>query len=185
MAGRNQITLYRHGKVSFDNWKWSGSRHFRQLVQQYDTQPLSERVNPNNKSIEGAFVVSSTLRRSKESALELFGRIDLSSDLFREAELPNIWPNLPPSPAVVWFAAARCFWRLGYACGCETYSEFCDRAELATQNLIDLSEKQGKVVLVGHAFVNQFIGKNLIKAGFNGPSSPSRTHMSGTVYSRN
>jgi len=87
------ITLYRHGKVAFDDWQWATAGQFRALVTAYNSQLIRLR-HDLAREVVPEIIVASTLSRSRQSAEALFGRYDIALDMFREAELPDM-PALP------------------------------------------------------------------------------------------
>ncbi len=187
-AHEAKITLFRHGRVAFNEWQWSDRSRFRHLVTQYDTAPLRPTAPPNIAHRYDT-VISSTRARSIATAGLLLRTPDCCDPIFNEAELPDLFTQgrarpFCKLPNVVWFVGARVLWRLGHSSNCESHRAFSARAERAAQRLIILATPGRSVALIGHAVMNQYIADHLNRAGFEGPRSPKREHWKGTLYRR-
>ena len=133
-----EILIYRHGRVrqtDISSFVWG---HIAEAVLAYNSAPIEGGLSKEAEPFAN-LNVTSTLRRSIDTAGQMFGRVDLIDPLFREAELPDL-PNLPlmlrPSH---WFAIARLYWLLGAYRNCEIQQLFLCRVANASRRLDDLS----------------------------------------------
>ena len=177
------IILYRHGKVGCDVWRWCRSSALRQVVNAYDAGAV---IVPTQlpSAVRPDLVIVSTKSRSEQSAKMLFGGFDERSDLFREAELPDL-PFVPIHlPAILWLVTARLVWRLGWRQNCESHADFKRRAEMAARHLVGRCADGRSVALMGHAILNREIARVLRRDGFRGLESLSRAHWSASNFRR-
>ena len=109
----------------------------------------------------------------------------ISIPLFRETELPTPLTKLYGLKlnSNIWAVILRCLWFCGYSRGCESFSNAKNRAEKASELLVEYAKEHTSVVLVGHGFFNILIARELQKAGWKGKKKTSAKHWSCTTYS--
>ena len=92
-----QITLIRHAKVDIENSQKIDSHALQQCVKRYDTAHIHTKSLPNSNTIAlvkcADVVLTSTLRRTIDSASVLGVNVYESNTLFNEAGIPEI--NVP------------------------------------------------------------------------------------------
>lgn len=172
---QSEILLFRHGKVDFDGRKWVGARELAHEVHRYNTAPLQS-WDVRNEDRLPEFVFCSTLRRSIDSAMHMFGRVDIIDPVFREAELPQL-PALPIKlPVQSLFVTARCLWLCGASRDCEQLPYFKARIQAAADILIKTSTEKKTVALVGHGVLNRFLGKEFRRRGLSASCRSNARH---------
>lgn len=167
-----EICLIRHGKPKF--WKRyepytviSGVQVEDAILDYYNSGIMTDLPPPQN-SIEAAkraaFAICSGVKRTVETAAALGIRCKLIHDpLFREPEVPYGFWKTTRLPLMLWFVLSKTGWLFGYSLNCESIEKARDRAERAATYLIDAARKHGRVVLVGHSFMNSMIFRVLLK----------------------
>ena len=163
-----EIILIRHGKPTLANNPILNAVDFTKWVRRYNFSDVSTNSRPENiiSEYKSNYIISSDLERAIHSAKIYTGRSpELISKLYREMEIPRY--KLPfRLKAMTWVYLNRTFWILGLKGSFESYSEAKVRAELATDNLVELAQEQDKVVLFGHGYLNLHIRRSLIKKGW-------------------
>ncbi|NQY89813.1 MAG: phosphoglycerate mutase family protein [Colwellia sp.] len=164
-----EIILIRHGKpTSADNpiidaseyTRWIRRYNFSDIAK--DSRP--EKINDNYKSF---YIVSSDLKRAIHSAnIYVEKSPEVTNKLYREMEIPRY--KLPfQLTAWHWVYLSRFLWMIGCKGSFESFKQAKQRAELATNQLIEIAQQQGKVVLFGHGYMNRYIRKLLIHQGWH------------------
>jgi len=186
-----KIVLMRHGKPNFDlpshRRKKVAPADLNQIKQRYD-QSL---INPNHPASHEAIITArrcnavlcSDLPRSLTSAKALgLSAIADFNTLFREPDLPHgdrRWPHLS---IYNWLIYYRFLWFFGYRHNGESIKLFKRRTRKASELLIQTARDHGSVILVGHGWINHYIARNLLAAGWQGPKSPGRQYWQFGVY---
>lgn len=166
-----QIIIIRHQKVSLT---CSGKYMYSEMgnyFASYDTARVvpivhnSVQLKPN----EVQEIYTSTLSRSIQTAELLFG----NDILFRSKDLFNEYKKHVPVirgvelGCATWKGLSTISWILGFGKNNgESYSEAKVRASLAADFLEINASYKGKVILVGHGFINHHIKKYLKKKGW-------------------
>ena len=166
-----QILIYRYGRVQQAEMNTIGPHQIAEAVRAYNSAPIEGGFSKEAEPFPN-LIVTSTLRRSIDTADQLFGRVDLTDQLFREAELPDLLKlplKLRPSH---WFVVARLYWLLGADRNCESQRLFRSRVTKAARRLDDLAREHGSVALIGHGILNQYVARELLKLGYDGPRRP-------------
>ncbi len=167
-----EICLIRHGKPQFwDRYEphtvISGDQ-VENAVLDYYNSGIQKSSFPPQYSIKAAqsaaVAFCSGLKRTVETAAALGLSCSLiSNPLFRETEVPfGFWKRLK-MPLIVWFVISRTGWLLGLPFKGETVELARLRAEQAASFLIKAAQVNGKVLLVGHGFMNSMIFRALQK----------------------
>lgn len=178
-----RILLYRHGKVDFDAGKWVKASNIHEAVREYDAAPLLDELAPET-AFKPDILVCSSLKRSIDSAAQLFRQPDVIDHQFREAELPSI-VHLPLTlPVKNLFIVARCIWLLGGHKDCEGIRDFKTRVHDAASTLDHLSKQHQQVAVIGHGIFNSYLARELLRLGFNGPKRPTRLYGHGSCFER-
>lgn len=180
-----EIILLRHGKPDFLINQKVRIRDVPNMVAGYNNSGVSQQ--PTKSAISMAYncnyIVSSDLPRSIQSA-RLLGvdEIHLSSCLFREVDLPvSIWPS-PKMSSYFWFGFFRLLWFMGHRASGESLTDARQRAQKAMQELMRLAQEHERVLFVGHGLLNQFIAKELLSYGWQGPGRAARDHWDYSAY---
>lgn len=182
-----EITLIRHGKSKLVENDRMTCLDFMQWVEKYDNNGVFEESTYPSETIEkiaaAKIVVTSDLKRAIESAKLLNPEVTgISDPIFRETELPSFAMKLLKLRPNIWAVVLRIIWLCGYSNGCESFADAKLRAKRAAQQLMDLAEKNGSVVLVGHGIFNRFIAKELQKKGWKGKRNTAAKHWNCTSY---
>src|SRR5699024_10547692 len=164
-------------------------KEFNQWVEKYDKAGvLEEDVYPlqTRKKIEQANqILTSDFKRSIQSAELLHpNATSISDSLFRETELPRSLPivkGIKLNPGM-WAVLLRCLWLAGYSRDCESMKEAKTRAGKAAEVLVEQAKKHFSVVLIGHGFLNRFIGNELHQKGLKRNERTSSKHWHATTY---
>lgn len=186
-----KITLVRHGRPQH-NLEELGSRRFipaelGQLVSLYIGSGIDRSLLPSDALIHHARqcrrIVCSDLKRSIESS-ELLGQADRHEchDVFREVDIPYFYWKFPRLKLISWVYIMRILWFAGFSRNGEPIRQTRQRLAAATQLLINEAQAHDSVMLVGHGFVNHFISKNLLAAGWQGAQKPGQQYWDYTVY---
>jgi broad specificity phosphatase PhoE len=131
-------------------------------------------------------IVSSDLKRSIESASLLSSGNSLIIDpMFREVEDPFISIPLLKFTIKSWYNIYILLWFFGLFELKSGIREGKTRAKACAQKLTDLAEEYGKVLFVGHGFMNKYIAKELNLLGWEGPKMPSKKYWEYGVYQKN
>ena len=70
----------------------------------------------------------------------------------------------------------------GYSRDCESVKEAKIRAGTAAEVLVEQAKEHFSVVLIGHGFLNRFIGNELHKKGLKRNERTSSKHWRATTY---
>ena len=183
-----EILLIRHGIPLCDHRTKIRGCDFAGWVATYDRAPIDHSMLPapelRARLAAVSCIVTSTLRRSIESALLVGGeRPAASNPLFDEAGIPTAIPfRLALSPNH-WDGLARAAWILGWSPGVESFRAARTRAAQAAAHLDALSREHGAVALFGHGMLNTLIGHALRGSGWTGRGSP-RTYWGSVVFQK-
>ena len=184
----------RHGEpdVSILSNKRIKSKDLLEGLEIYNSCGILNASKPEGTILDGfrefSAVVSSDLKRSIESALLLCSQQSLIVDaLFREVEEVFFRiPILKFTPRI-WVNIIILFWFIGLLELKRSFREAKIRAKRCAEKLIGLAEEHGKVLLVGHGFINTYIAKELVSLGWDGPKikMPNKTYWGYDLYKNN
>lgn len=178
-----KILLYRHGKIDFDTGKRIEASNIHEAVREYDAAPLLDELAPET-AFKPDILVCSSLKRSIDSAAQLFRQPDVIDRQFREAELPSI-VHLPFTlPVKNLFIVARCIWLLGGHKDCESIRDFKTRVHEAASTLDHLSKQHKQVAVIGHGILNHYLAHELLRLNFDGPKRPTRPYGHASCFER-
>jgi len=165
-----EIVLIRHGKPTGAVYPRMNAKGFAKWVRNYNQSGIVIGTQPKNnmaRDFNEHYVVSSDLKRAIDSAHICFNnKPSQTYRVFREMEIPRY--KLPFTlKASTWLYLNRVLWTLGLKGSFESYSAAKKRAEVASQQLIELANKHDKVVVVSHGYINFFIRRYLSKNGWD------------------
>jgi broad specificity phosphatase PhoE len=180
-----QITLIRHGKPVFELSGSVRARDLRKHVIRYNASGISDTPPPYTIELakEHHIVVCSDLIRSVESAQALgFDEIHASEPLFGEAAIPHFSRGSVKLPVNTWIILLRTLSLMGFSKNGESFRNTKKRAMLAADKLVQLADQYGRVLLVGHGFINYFIARELLASGWTGPARPGKDFWGFGIY---
>ncbi len=182
-----EIILIRHGKPKIDISGKMSASNFGKRVIDYDRTGINSEPKPTNEAYEKTkgcrFVICSTLPRSIESALALnIETPDMISHLFRECEMPYADWKYPELTGASWSIFFRILQRMGYTSNTESYKMIKHRTKKCAEQLVELSEKHGSVLFVGHGALIWFIHKQLLRMKWSGPQKSVKKHWEFGTY---
>lgn len=90
-------------------------------------------------------------------------------------------PLLNLTPAA-WSRIFILLWFMGLLALKKGFREGRARAREGAQRLASLAEAHGKVLFVGHGFINTYIARELNLPGWHGPKMPGRRYWGYGVY---
>lgn len=168
-----QIILVRHGKPDLSSKARCTPREMKDWVARYQKAPVPSGLEPaetRRLAQEAGYVVSSPLGRCVRSLEYLLGRSGSPvDDRCAEAHLPYLELDAPRLPVKAWRLLFRSAWFLGFAAHTESIGSSSVRAGQAADRLIELAERHGSVLLLGHGIMNVLIAWQLRKRGWRGP----------------
>lgn len=190
MSLRMKIVLIRHGKPKIDTSIKISAADFGAWVSDYDLASLDKEYRPTQLAIEtatsSAFSVCSSLPRSIESAAFLgINEPDITSQQFRECEMPYLKWTYPNLSIKSWSVFFRLLQLAGYSNNAESYKDIKRRSEACAVQLANLSHKHGSVIFIGHGTLNWFLHKDLKKMGWVGPKKSAKKHWEWAEYNFN
>lgn len=167
-----EIILIRHGKPTYadsaENIALNASE-YTNWIRRYNFSDVSENSRPEsiNIELESFYLISSHFNRAIHSAEIYTGRKpDKVSPIFKEMDIPRY--KLPfKLKAMTWVYLCRVLWMLGLNGSFESYRSAKVRAEVASEQLIELAREKGQVVLFGHGYMNLHIRRALIRKGWS------------------
>lgn len=158
----------RHGKPTSATNPTVNALGYTQWVRRYNASDVAQESRPEtfNEQLRSCYAVSSDLTRAIHTANIYLGRSPISTDkLYREMHIPRY--KLPLRlKAWTWLYLSRVLWMLGVKGSFESFKQAKERADIAADKLIELAKTQGEVLLFGHAYLNIYIRKSLIKKGW-------------------
>jgi broad specificity phosphatase PhoE len=180
---RDTIILVRHGKPALSRKVRLTWREFRDWWVRYDEGGIKPGQKPPKKVIQWAhkadFVVSSSLRRSIESA-------ELAAGRAPDRELPGLVEAALPSPPLgplklrpkSWGTVARILWYVGYSDGMESHTEARARANAVCDELEQYASGGRTVYVSGHGWFNRMVKGSLMARGWRCKSQNGDLHWS-------
>lgn len=185
-----EIVLIRHGKPKIDLSGKMSASGFGQRVMDYDQAGIDAEHKPTREACKMAgkcrFIVCSTLPRSIESARALnIENPDMTSDLFRECEMPYANWKYPKLTGASWSVLFRILQLMGYTSNTESYKTIKHRTQECADQLVELSQKHGSVLFIGHGAIIWLIHKQLLRMKWSGPQKSVRDYWAFGVYTKN
>jgi len=173
-------------KVDVDNTKKIDSISFKKWVNDYDIAPIDPKSLPTNETIHVAksadIVLTSTLRRTIDSADILGVEVLEQNSLFNEAGIPEV--NIPfiKLKPKSWLMILRLMLLLGLGKKDTSLKASKAQASNAAKRLLELSLEYEHIALVGHGGMNWLLGKELKKAGWKLEGKTSHDNWGMTVF---
>jgi len=180
-----KILLLRHAKVDIKNTQKISSLSMRKWVKEYDIANIVSSSLPSSTLIQMAqesnIVLSSTLKRSIDSAKALQVTPAESNSIFNEALVPDV--NIPffKLKPKTWLVILRVLLIFGFGKKDASLKASKTQALQASTRLQELSKKHNTSLLVGHGGMNFLIRKNLLKEGWSIQGKVSNKHWGITV----
>ncbi|TNE56986.1 MAG: histidine phosphatase family protein [Alphaproteobacteria bacterium] len=172
MTKEIRIHLVRHGKPNISRDVWLTRRQYIAWWASYTHVGLDPNDAPRSDTQvtaqECPSILSSSLKRAVETAEILAdGKPIASSELFVEAPLPPLWIFgwLKAKP-IAWGTLSRITWWMGFSAGQESHWQAKQRAWNAVDELSQLAQEHGDVMLCGHGWFNRMIAKRLRQSGW-------------------
>ncbi len=110
-----KVIVMRHSKVKYIWSKWYTSDEFDKACKEYDRAPI-EYTEQNITEIDYKNIYISTLSRSKETAISIFGKVDLRQTvLIDEVPLRSTFDSKIRFPLWFWNFTGRLQWFLNIA----------------------------------------------------------------------
>ncbi|PCI61523.1 MAG: hypothetical protein COB35_05830 [Gammaproteobacteria bacterium] len=164
-----EIILIRHGKPTSAKNARLTAGGFAQWVRQYNLANVADDSRPKEclaEDLSQYFVLASDFKRAIHSA-KIFTKQapDLVLTELREMDIPRYKFPLHLK-AWTWVYLNRLCWMLGLKGSFESYKEAKQRANLATNRLLELVQHQEKLLVFGHGYMNFHIRKQLVKQGW-------------------
>lgn len=163
-----EIILIRHGKPQSAHNDKVNAIDYLKWIRAYDLSKVADTSRPEEIQTElgSYYLISSDLARAIHST-ELYTQRspDLISSLFKEMDIPRYKLPFTLRP-MTWVYLCRALWMLGIKGPFESYKAAKQRAQLATEQLIEIAGKEDKLVLFGHGFMNLHIRKQLLATGW-------------------
>lgn len=185
-----QIALIRHGEPDLNKVGRFSYEDAKQYIKDYDSVGIMLPDEPffMVEDEEDILFYTSTLPRAQSTAQYLFGpgREIVESADFREFErsLGNRRFKMR-LPLRYWTLTARIEWLLGINReGVESFQEAKARARLGAEKLNSLSEKNPKIVLVAHGFLNRYISKYLQEMGWEVVRDGGSNYFATTILAK-
>lgn len=153
----------RHGKVNFQWKKWSTSEQFNQACEMYDKAPVFT-LFPDIPQIDCQTVYISSLQRSRDTAIQLFGEKDfISTKLLDEVPLCASVPSNIKLPLMFWNVSGRLQWFFNIRSQKEIRKDTVYRAE---QLIEMITEKEKNCMIVTHGFFMHTLLRQMKKHTF-------------------
>ena len=157
-----EIILYRHAEPTVSDKEKISGRDFPLWVQRYNESGIRTNDIVHTKE---EVVYTSDLLRSIETG-RLIGKKTIESSLIREAEIPLIRFPAIRLKAKFWLFISRSLWLFGLKTRCESLTEAKIRVKQAVDKFESLLSEDGRIVIVGHGFINRLIEKELLHRGW-------------------
>jgi hypothetical protein len=182
-----QIYLIRHAKPNVKKKFLCSADEAKQYVSDYNSAPIvpfdSSLVSVDLRRSHSIYC--SSLPRSQETALEIFGnQLPIVSDtIFREFEIRMVGGNrFLKLPLVFWQGVSRGSWMLGFNHrGIESHREAKLRAKQAAENLIKVAEHEETAILVAHGMLNGAIQSKLEKQDWKPIQKQGQLNLGATI----
>lgn len=164
-----EIILIRHGKPTSSSNSIVNAAYYTNWIRHYNFSDVSEHSRPEyiNTDLQSYYLISSHFNRAIHSTEIYTGRKpDKVSAIFKEMDIPRY--KLPfKLKAMTWVYLCRILWMLGFKGSFESYRAAKVRAEIATEQLIELAKEKDKIVLFGHGYMNLHIRRLLTRKGWS------------------
>lgn len=178
-----EIILARHGPPTKNAKQIVLGTHLGAWATSYNEAGLAPNAEPSpalREAVRSHCVVASDLRRSVESAMALDSIQGIVVEpLLREVPVPPSVGVPLPLPALAWLIVARVGWYIGWLDAGEPIQAVRMRARRAAARLEALATPHRPVLVVGHAFFNHFLSRELRARGWQGRGAIRSRYWSG------
>lgn len=158
-----KVVIIRHGKVNMRWKKWYTSKQYDIDCANYDLAEIVS-IGDLQKSVSSADIYISTLKRSHQTAEQLFGeRGFIETDLLNEVPLSSFCDCNIPLPIWLWNVLGRLQWLWQSR---RQKEKRTDTQKRAKQLMEELLEKDRDCILVSHGFFMRILVKEFKKQGF-------------------
>ncbi len=189
MTSLQTLVIVRHGKPALSRkvrLTWQG---YREWWTQYDAgglaavQNIPKAVKTHARNAD--FIISSPLRRARESAERVTGRAPdvLDPDLIEAALPPPHLGRLTLRPKT-WGTFARISWYMGWSDGMESHKEAQVRAKRMVKTLEQHIHHHKFIFVTAHGWFNRMLKRELKKNGWSCVSQNGDLHWSHRRYIR-
>ncbi len=170
-----KVIIIRHGTVAYDWVRTYSSSEFDKACIQYDKAPIM-RMSYDIPDFDAQQVYVSTLPRSRDTALEIFGNKDfICTELADEVPLGSSFNCRIELPLWFWNITGRVQWFLNFNRQTEGRKETKARA----RKFVELLNTDGSdSAVITHGFYMLTLVKEMRKAGF-GISRSGRNYKNG------
>lgn len=180
-----KITFIRHAKVDMDSSTPITSGMLKNWEDAYNSAPIIQDI-PHDETlhktfIEADYILSSTLRRTKDSVALLGYCVDDSHALFDEAKIPVLSGNFMRLKPTSWMVVFRLLSLIGFGRWAVTLKETRCQAKEASKVLMELSKEHDHIILVGHGVMNWLIRKELLVLEWQGKDKDAHGNWGLTV----
>ena len=180
-----ELILLRHGKPDIESSTAIRAVAMKAWIADYDASGIMDMPDTSViAACHGQFVVASPMKRALESVTALGLQPDMIMDALYEAPLPAFNLPLLKLTPLAWATAFRLLWMAGASGGVESFSSAKRRAKQVSDELANLTDAHGRVVSVGHGFMNLLIARELQKAGWKQQNLRKSGYWSGVVLVR-
>jgi hypothetical protein len=158
-----KVIVMRHSKVKYIWSKWYTSDEFDKACKEYDRAPI-EYTEQNITEIDYKNIYISTLLRSKETAISIFGKVDLRQTvLIDEVPLRSTFDSKIRFPLWFWNFTGRLQWFLNITRQIEGRFNTRERAK----SFVNMLCKDGEnAIVVTHGFFMYTLLNVFKEAGF-------------------
>ena len=158
-----KVVIIRHGKVNMRWRKWYTSKQYDRDCANYDFADIVS-IGGSPKNVASADIYISTLKRSRQTAEQLFGEGSfLETDLLNEVPLNSFCDCSVLLPLWIWNVMGRLQWLWQSKRQKEKRTDTQKRADQLIRKLL---EKGRDCILVSHGFFMRTLVRELKKQGF-------------------
>ena len=158
-----KVVIIRHGKVNMQWRKWYTSKQYDRDCANYDFADIVS-IGSSPKNVASADIYISTLKRSRQTAEQLFGEGSfLETDLLNEVLLNSFCDCNVLLPLWIWNVMGRLQWLWQSR---RQKEKRVDTQKRARQLIRKFLEKERDCILVSHGFFMRTLVRELKKQGF-------------------
>ncbi|WP_300000998.1 histidine phosphatase family protein [uncultured Cedecea sp.] len=162
-----ELLLLRHGKPEIESVTTIRAAAMNAWIKDYDAAGITDAPDASVvAACQKHFVVTSPMPRALESVTALGLKPYMIIAALCEAPLPAFNLPLLKLTPLTWATLYRLFWMAGVSGDVESFTSVKKRAASVADELANLTEAHGRVLSVGHGFMNMLIARELQKAGW-------------------
>jgi len=158
-----KVIIIRHGPVAYDWKRTYSSGEFDKACTQYDKSPIIQ-ISYDVPVFNVQQVYISTLPRSRDTAIEIFGNKDfICTELANEVPLGSSFDCKLGLPLWFWNITGRVQWLLNF----NRQAEGCKETKARARKFVELLNTDDcDSIVVTHGFYMLTLVKEMQKAGF-------------------